>query len=155
MHELKSPAAIPICRYVLLDQDLSSGIKTRGAVLSEAVATICSLFPDPEAVDVYVRFVLEKEVVYSSIRDINQHWGKVARENNLTVDILCGIGPLVKSGDPRARIVLIKMLKLMTSSDMGDGVMWLLEPDGYTVTLTPLDREGIRRRLVPGSAGLM
>ncbi|MEI6564115.1 MAG: hypothetical protein WCO42_07405 [bacterium] len=147
LREMHTPVAIPLCERIMLTQAIPGDIRIRGGLLSEAVRAVCDLFPDPMAVDVYVKFLLEKEPSYSVIRDINLHWGDMVRENNMTVDVLYGLSPLVKSSDPRAGKVLVKILKLLNVKALDYSSIWLLDEDGFTFILQRWDRDQIKRLL--------
>lgn len=152
LRDLRTPVSIQYCEQILLSHEIPLEIRVRGALLSEAVMAVCDLFPDRQAINIYVRFILEKEHSYSVIRDVALHWGKIERENNMTVDVLYGIAPLVRSGDPRARPALLKILKVLTANTLGHSAVWLLDQDGYTFVLHVWDRDKIRTQLRQGQS---
>ena len=146
LRELRTPAAVPVCEKILMSS-VGFESRVRGALLSEAIMATCDLFPDRSAVDLYVRFVMEREHYYVVVRDITLHWGGTVRENCMTADVLYGLTPLVRTRDLRTRMVFLKLLKLFTGGALEHSEIWTLEPDGFTIALRRWDPVRAKRQL--------
>jgi len=143
LRELKSPAGISACREILLDTKLSERVRSRYALLSEAVAYIADNFNAEKtrhsemARDTYIKFVMEHRDKYLVKTYYRTHWGPGKYVENVQVDVVYGLPLLIKTGDPRAKKVLLYLLRTLRPESYGRVAVTRLDDDGYTISSKP------------------
>jgi hypothetical protein len=106
-----------------------------GALLTEVLAVVCERFPEQDARDIYVEFVLKHRDRYVEPVASQGHWGWTVIKEDLSVDILMGVAPLVKSGDPRAKQVVSCLMKTLMAKTFRQCAVWRLDDAGQSLAL--------------------
>ncbi|MFC1462995.1 hypothetical protein ACFLQU_05240 [Verrucomicrobiota bacterium] len=152
LRAMKSSAGVPACKKILLDTKLSERIQSRHALLSEAVAYISDNFNAEKvrhsemARDTFIQFVMKHRDKYLVKTYYRTHWGPGKYIENIQVDVVYGVPLLIKSGDPRAKKVLMYLLKTLRPESYGRVAVTRLDEDGYTIASKPFAYKSLTGR---------
>lgn len=152
LREMKSSAGVPACKKILLETKLSERIQSRHALLSEALAYICDNFSAEKtrhsemARDTFIEFVMEHRDKYLVKTFYRTHWGPGKYIENIQVDVVYGVPLLVKSGDARAKKILMYLLKTLRPESYGRVAVTRLDEDGYTIASKPFAYKSLTGR---------
>lgn len=133
LRQMGTPAAIDVCQAILLINDTTRYGPEQWALLTEVIAYLCDNFDITEVRDSYVKFLYDGQNRYMGKIYFKQHWRGGGNRDIFRVDVTHAVSFMVKAGDPRAKDVLSRILKIVVKPGYGGSFVWHLSDDGYTV----------------------
>ncbi|MFC1497516.1 hypothetical protein ACFLS1_03460 [Verrucomicrobiota bacterium] len=155
LRKINTSEAVEACRRILFEIDFPERLKGKNALLTEALSYVCDNFASAQrhhsetARDIYIKFVMEQSDKYLTRVYYRKHWAEGRYMDNVQVDIIYGVPLLVKTGDTRAKKVLVYLLRTLTADSYGRFAVSRVLEDGYTITTKPFDyrEKGILNKL--------
>ena len=136
---IETPAAVGVCRQLLLSDKQHTPTDSRNALLTEAVAYISENFSLKDARDTYISFLKEHKDKYMGKKYLRKHWQTGWNADVFRVDVTYGVPYFVKFEDRRLKDVLISLLTIVRTPTYRGSAVWRLSGDGYSLVVDPLD----------------
>ncbi|MBC8453773.1 hypothetical protein H8D64_01815 [PVC group bacterium] len=136
---METPAAVGVCRRLLLSDKQLTPTDSRNALLTEAVAYISENFSIKDARDTYISFLKEHKNKYMGKKYLREHWQTGWNADVFRVDVTYGVPFFVKHEDARLKDVLISLLTIVRTPTYRGSAVWRLSENGYSLVVDPLD----------------